>query len=516
MSANLLTDRLLSVRNRACERLKVTLPELLAHLGRGEEVEPLALRPHQQHAWHAFLVQLGAMVAHRAEEASLERSPEMWRSALLELAGEAGAAAWSLVVPNLALPAFLQPPVPEGSLAGFRNLVSGPDGLDVVITAKNHDVKADRIAAPEPEHWIYALLTLQTMEGFLGRGNYGIARMNGGFASRPAVAAAPGLRWAERFRRDVGVWLDCRQRLVEEHGFQRSGGHTLLWLLPWDGKVSHGLAECDPFFLEVCRRVRLREEDGRIVAVTRPTEAALLEAKTLRGDTGDIWTPVQQADPQGLKALTVGQGGFSYELMSKLLFGEGFPSRPALLLREDDGSEPVVVAQVLVRGQGKTDGYHQRLIPIPAKARRRLLSPAGPAEIGDIARTRVAQASRAQTSVLKPALCALLQGGPEKLNFKDPGARPWLDRFDAEVDRVFFSDLWEAIDVPREEQESAWNGRLRDLARAELEHAKSTAPVPLVRRPRAEAKAELIFRGTARKHLPTIDSPKENAMEQRT
>jgi len=514
MSTHLLTDSLFSVRDDAGERLRVTLPELLAHLGRGDELEPLALRPHQQHAWHAFLVQLGALAAHRTGQRSLAWPADAWRRALLELAGDGGDAAWSLVVPDLALPAFFQPPVPEGSLAGFRNLVSDPDGLDVVITAKNHDVKADRIASPEPEHWIYALITLQTMEGFLGRGNYGIARMNGGFASRPAVAAAPGLRWTERFRRDVAVWLERREQLVEDHGFRPSGGHGLLWLLPWDGKASRSLMECDPCFVEICRRVRLREQDGRIVAATRPTEAAFLEAKTLRGNTGDVWTPVQ-ADPQGLKALTVGQGGFSYELMAKLLFGQDFPSRPALLVREDDGKEPVVVAQVLVRGQGKTDGYHQRLIPIPAKARRRLLSPADIDELGAIARTRVAQARTAQTFVLKPALCALLQGGPETLDFRDPGARPWLDRFDTEVDRVFFPDLWEAIDAPRERHESEWNWRLRGLAREQLEQAMATAPVPLVRRPRAVAKAELIFRATARKHLPTIDPAKEAAMEKR-
>ena len=228
---SLIAHPLLTVRNEAGERLRTTLPDLLSHLGRGEELEPLALRPHQHHAWHAFLVQLGALVAHRTGDRSLDRAPEAWRQALLDLAGDAGEAVWSLVVSDLALPAFLQPPVPEGSLAGFRNLVTEPDGLDVVNTAKNHDVKADRVTTPTPEHWLYALLTLQTMEGFFGRGNYGIARMNGGFASRPALAVAPGLHWAERFRRDVGVWLDARQELIEGYGYRAAGGHALLLAL---------------------------------------------------------------------------------------------------------------------------------------------------------------------------------------------------------------------------------------------------------------------------------------------
>ncbi len=68
---SLLAQPLLTVRAGAGERLRTTLPDLLAHLGRGEELEPLALRPHQHHAWHAFLVQLGALVLHRTGDRSL-------------------------------------------------------------------------------------------------------------------------------------------------------------------------------------------------------------------------------------------------------------------------------------------------------------------------------------------------------------------------------------------------------------------------------------------------------------
>ena len=506
---NLLSDPLFTVRHGAAERLRLSLPDYLAHLGAGDEIEPLALRAHQFHAWHAFLVQLAALVAHHTGDHSLALSADVWRQALLDLAGDAGDAAWSLVVSDLGLPAFMQPPVPEGSLQLFHNPVAEPDGLDVVITAKNHDVKADRIAAPEPEHWIYALLTLQTMEGFLGAGNYGIARMNGGFASRPAVAAAPGLRWAPRFHRDVAVWLDTRDDLIGDLGYRDSGGHALLWLLPWDGAASHSLQECDPFFLEICRRVRLSHRDGRIIAVARPTGTAFLDAKLQHGDTGDIWTPVQ-VDGQGTKALTVSAGGFSYQLLAKILFPTDFPRRPALLLRGEDGAEPLVISQVLVRGSGRTDGYYQRLIPVPAKARRQLAIPAaGGGELGAIARARIDQARNAQRLVLHPALCALLQGGNDPLDLRDQGTRPWLERLDAAVDQVFFPDLWAAIDRPQERHQSDWNRRLRDLAWRQLGDAMAAAPVPIARRPRALARAELRFRSAARKHLPILLPPQE-------
>ena len=285
--------------------------------------------------------------------------------------------------------------------------------------------------------------------------------------------------------------------------------------MPWDGATSRSLLDCDPFFLEVCRRVRLHEKGGRLVASTKPTETAWLDAKERRGDTGDVWTPVK-SDTQGTVALTVGPGGFSYHLMTKLLLLGEYPRRPALLLREGDGKEPVVVAQVLVRGQGKTEGYHQRLIPIPAKARRRLLAAGGDDELRGIARERIQQAGKAASSVLRPALCALLQGGKDKLDFSDPRPRTWLDRFDAAVDHHFFPDLWDAVDVPREEHESAWNQRLWRLAEEQLEDAIASAPVPLAQRPRAVAKAELLFRGTARNHLPTRAQGQETVMEEGT
>src|SRR5690606_28027650 len=125
------------------------------------------------------------------------------------------------------------------------------------ITAKNHDVKIDRIDRPTVEHWIFALITLQTMQGFLGAGNYGIARMNGGFSSRPCVTYASGLSEAERFRRDVRILLEQRDALIEDYGFAQRGELGLIWCKPWDGTTSLAFDELDPFFIEICRRIRL-------------------------------------------------------------------------------------------------------------------------------------------------------------------------------------------------------------------------------------------------------------------
>src|SRR5690348_16715206 len=79
---NLLTEPMVGVmRNDGAAA--ATLPEVLAALANGEPLEFTALQPHQFHAWHAFLVQLGALAVFRsgAEEVSLGDAPQ-WAAAL--------------------------------------------------------------------------------------------------------------------------------------------------------------------------------------------------------------------------------------------------------------------------------------------------------------------------------------------------------------------------------------------------------------------------------------------------
>lgn len=483
---------------------RLSLPEILAHLGAGEEVEFGALRSHQQHAWHAFLVQLGALVAERRDSRALDLSVEEWRRGLLVLAGDAGGdeeaatAAWHLLVGDLALPAFFQTPAPEGTLKPYKKEIPTPDELDVVVTTRNHDVKQERMADPDPEHWAYALLTLQTMEGFLGRGNYGISRMNGGFSNRPCLAMAPDLSWSARFRRDVGVWLDQREELLDEYA--EDGGRTLLWLWPWDGEKSskEALSVCDPFYIEVCRRIRLVERpDGRgLTARMAATKDYRLDGAPLQGATGDVWTPVKRTDAS---ALTVSGRGFHYTLLTKLLFEHDFEKNSALEIRQEDGEEPVLVAQAMVRGQGLTEGYHQRVIPLPAKVKNRLAL--NPATLGDRAEAQINLADTARRKVLHLALTALLQKGADQLDFRDDRTGPWLTAFDRAVDDAFFPHLWATVDDSEEDFQASWQQRLHALVWEHFEDARGSVPVPIAHRARAEARGELMLRGLLRKHL---------------
>lgn len=516
VSHSLLDEPLLGVTPGPERGEAISLPALLARLGAGGRTEMSALQPHQYPAWHAFLVQLAALVLHRAGDRDLDRSEEEWRRGLLELTG-GREEPWCLVVEDLAEPAFFQPPVPEGTLKKFKGPYRVVDELEVLVLTKNHDVKAHRLASPRPEHWIYALVNLQTFQGFSGRMNYGIARMNGGFGSRPLVGLAPSRCWEDRFRRDVGVWLDRREHLEEEIHYAARGGHALLWLEPWDGTESLQLGELDPFFLEVCRRVRFIVEGDGLAVRTSTSQTSRVEAKIQNGNLGDVWVPIRSHDGA---AMTLSAAGLSYQRVQELLFsGNGGDwERPAALeLRPEDGEEPWFCAHVLVRGQGKTEGYHERWVPITRRARNRLMRLDDRTTLREIAGERVARAAAARLKVLKPALCRLHQPGAERLRLDDEWAGAWSDRLEPVVDRFFFERLWQDLEETEEDREAMEKRWARTLYR-ELWHlfveARGAVPVPEVRRYGAEAAAESMLWNAARKHLGLDYEERRTAMEE--
>ncbi len=491
---NLLEEPLLGIETREGARRGASLPEVLAFLGRDDVRAFTAMQAHQQHGWHAFLVQLACIALHHGGESEPRQKAERWRGLLLALTR--GAEPWCLVVEDLAAPAFMQPPVPEGTLAGFKEAQQYPDEMDVLVTSKNHDVKAARIAAPRPEHWVYALVTLQTMEGYSGKLNYGIARMNGGQASRSIIGLAQDLSPGTRFRRDVAVVLEAREAIAKNHGYRRRGGATLLWRESWDGSDSLGLDGLDPLFIDICRRVRLVSEGERIFALRAGTSAERVSSKEVKGNTGDPWAPVSHKEA---KAFTASSAGFTYRVVQRLMSDEFAPGA-ALVPREREG-DVLLLASVLARGQGKTAGFHERVLPLPRKVASILKRPDSRAELGRLARDRVEIVSTVQNRVLRPALKVLLQGGPENLKRDDDRPDPWVRAHDAAIDAVFFERLWADLDRDAGAAASEWAQQVIALARQQLEAAVDGSPVPAARRYRAIATAERVFEGAARNHV---------------
>jgi len=499
---DLLAEPLFGLVRAGGVREKRSLPEVLELLGKEDVRSFTALQAHQQHAWHAFLVQLAAIALQRAGEEKVKQRADAWREMLLAMTGRRREP-WCLVVEDLSRPAFMQPPVPEGSLKEFSE-ISTPDELDLLVTAKNHDVKGARIGKPLPEHWVHALVSLQTMEGFSGRDNYGIARMNGGFASRPGIGLASALDPGSRFRRDVSVLLESRESIARGR-FQSRGGRALLWLEEWDGKRSLAFDELDPAFVEVCRRVRFVELEGRIAALCRPTKVARVDAKAQKGNTGDPWTPIEKAEG---KAFTASGSGFDYRVTQELLLGKSWAPGAALELRSGEGAM-LFTASVLARGQGETNGFHQRIVPLPPKITSRLRKHEAREILGELARARIEVVATVKNAVLKPAILTLLQGDPAALKFKDERGQRWLDDLDRRVDALFFERLWSDAEIDPIEADRAWAQLVLDLGRRVLREALDAAPTPAARRYRAMAAAERIFEGAARKRLAQAFDQKE-------
>ncbi len=394
--------------------------------------------------------------------------------------------------------AFMQPPVIGEKLDGWKNRIAAPDELDMLITSKNHDLKAARMANNAPDDWMMALVSLQTQEGVLGAGKYGISRMNGGFASRPALGAVPNGHWGRRWQRDIGLLLENRRDTVERYGL-KDDGIGLVWLVPWDGAKGLAFSALDPFYIEICRRIRLTLLGERIIARATGSKVARIAAKQLNGQTGDPWAPI---DVSAAKALTITARGFDYKLVTELLYGSGkYQHCVAQTLTPDDGTQGIVIlAQRVTRGQGKTEGYHERRIPISPKVRR-LLMERKTDQLAAVAGKRV-QAIARMRSTLWSALAALFDNGAGEDRFSDGAkdkANTFAKPFEAGEDHRFFAELNAEIEAADPDAAYLrWLLGMVERAESTLRFAFDAGPRSGEQRYRARAAALSRLHGTLR------------------
>ena len=516
---NILEESFIRVRTSAGER-RASLPEALALLMRDEVEAFPALRPHQRHAWHAFTVQLGAMALQRAGVSEPPTDAPKWQTLIRGLTPNFPAdEPWRLVVDDITKPAFMQPP---GGAAererDYKNEVLTPDELDMLVTSKNHDLKMAVASDGGADDWLFALISLQTMEGFGGAGNYGISRMNGGLGSRPAFSLAPSERFGAHTKRDITFLLE---------NTAADSRDALLWLLPWDGAKSEALLydRLNPLYIEICRRVRLRQNNnGGLYAVKATSKAARIESKALKGRTGDPWTPINLKEG---KSLTMATGGFTYKRVVDYLT-PGNWEQPALLdatRSERRSAEPMMlVARGIVRGQGKTEGYYERIIPIRTKLRA-AIGRGGIDDIGEIANKRIQEIAIVQR-ILSHAIQVFAAGGDsDKVSSEHRKfARPWLNRLDELIDASFFDDLQTEFEADEEAERSRirneWlmNGAdgVIDNARNMLRDASDSVPCSTIRRYKARVSAEGLFEVRIRgdKGLPSLFDTKNDKNEE--
>lgn len=516
MAYNFITERLISVRIPVHGDTALTLPGVLRQLAVGEIEAFTGLRRHQRQPWFCFLAQLAAIALERqglGVADAAQATEVQWAGWLRELSAGRDEA-WSLVVEDLAFPAIFQAPVPEGRFAKVTkkgedrpwDFKQSSDEIDYLVTAKVHDVKPATAVLSSPEQWLFALCSVQTSDGFGGATIYGIARMNGGYASRASIAHVPQGNWGPRWRRDVALMLVSRETIADEQGLVGTRG--LLWLEPWDGTTSFDLADLDPFFIEICRRIRLVEHGGRLLARTTGTEVKRLNAEERGGRVGDPWLPVATKDG---KALTIGEQGFDYKKVVDLMCGGTFAHGHAYPPVPGDVA---LQCQVLARGQGQTNGLHERRVRIPPKLFGRLAGLTSGDPLAQRARDRVEMAGLARKSVLRPALLKLQQAGTDKL--KDAKtADGWTALFDQRVDQDFFEEFWRDAEFDGPTADAQWKAWLLATCEAVLEAAIAATPYSGVRRYRAIAAAESMLQACAIKNqfrMSTAKLAEENTL----
>ena len=515
---NLLTDQMFSVLPNEG---RLSLAEVFAALARGEVMGFSALRPHQRPAWHMFLVQLAVLALWRSALDEPPTDADRWAGALRLLTPDhEDDAPWTLVVGDERKPAFLQPPVPNQPLKWTA--VRTPDALDMLITARNHDLKQQIAAKARAEDWIFALVSLQTMEGYgggSGRLN-GIARMKSGYYSRPMLGLAPACAgdtsidpsawWA----RDVYALLAARGKGADNI-VGSPGDHALLWCLDWPENDDLDPAALDPLFIEVCRRVRL-EASGCVIAARRSmSKSQRVAAKVHKGNLGDPWAPVSNAG----ECFALGRNGeLDYSRLADLLFS-GAWTVPFLAHKDaNDKGNMLIVAEAFARGDRKgfqTGGFKSRVVPAPARAIEWFKSFESSSDAARLAQAQIKEIDAVNGALRYAAGLAAADGrgsnavdafrNPRSLSdrnrrrafyrFADPASR----RFSRAADRAFFPSLWRRLDAAtagnalRLETKKDFLSGLKQAAARALEDTLPSIPCPSVYRTRAAIRARRAF-----------------------
>ena len=298
----------------------------------------------------------------------------------------------------------------------------------------------------------------------------------------------------------------------------KDGGADLLWTVPWDGAKVESLllSDLDPLYIEVCRRVRLRVgDDGWLHAIRATSRAARVEAKALNGITGDPWTPVDRGSG---KSLTLAAGGFTYKRAVDYLIRWERPilcSPTGTEVRSSDAMQ--LVARGIVRGQGKTEGYYERTIPIRKKLGSAMMRQSSQTnDLGRIANERIEDVGKVQRILSHAIQVFLAKGEADKVSREHRNlARPWLNRLDDIVDARFFERLQEEFEADdRDERRDVRNNWLMsdskdgvvDRAHKVLDDAIDSLPCPEIDRYKARVAAEGLFEGRIRgsKGLPAL------------
>ena len=503
-SLNLLDDPLITVRTPE-GMTTMSLPEVYAVMSKNT-VEDLAyLRPHQRHPLHSTICQIGAVAMVNAGLTAAPDDAQQWREMLSAITASEypGQEPWHLAVPDITKPAFMQPPAGSADKTPeYRKHLNTPDAMDLTVGSKRHDVKDGVIRHAKPEHWLYALITCQTASGFEGNRLYGVSRMNSGLSNRHGFSITPDTRWGAHVVRDMEI-------LAKQYQGENVSEH-LLWTRKWDGNPEESitLEELQPMalYVEACKRIRLiTNMDGISHAVRASSKAARINTKDSKGRTEDPWMLNEQE-----KAVTVSGNGFGFREISRYLDPERYQLPELAKPQASDGDTVYLVARTLVRGQGKTEGYHEREIPLRSRMTSMLRNQNGQIILAAEAKQRVDYVGEA-SSILRHAVKTYLQNGVSTGQTRKEHQKIIDDcgrRLQQKVEDGFWESLQDGIESDDQnlEQEEWVHRSLVPQASAILESVQKTGLCNTQDRFKAITKSRDLFGGRIRasKILPEL------------
>ena len=237
--------------------------------------------------------------------------------------------------------------------------------------------------------------------------------------------------------RDVRQLIKAR-KANNESGPCVAGGDALLWCLDWPENSQLNLRNLDPWFIEVCRRIRLTDAGGVISAQRSTSKATRVDAKMAKGVVGDPWAPVHKEG----KSFTLTQR-YNYKTLCGLLFSGDWQSPLLAQPRADETTDMLLIAEGIARGNSKTEGFHSRVVPIPSK----VVSLFSSENAATLSKAQIEEIGKFDQA-LRNALSLVAAGGDRETQRKYfVHTNPARARFDHVADQLFFMHLWRRVEA---------------------------------------------------------------------
>jgi hypothetical protein len=517
---NVIFDPILSVKQVGKLR-RVALPELIATLIVGPEIDAFPrLAADQRGYWWRFMVRC-ATKALRTQSVDVSEASDLdadelttrIREALLEHTEPSD---WDLHQSDPALPGFLQCPTPSGvgpEEEGYKR--SNGALLTAIIGTKEHERKSQAQRVLGPEEAVYALVEYQGGVIFGGRSNYEsqlTGSRSGAGSGTPFMGAWIDHSHQATFRHDVSVMLDRWDQVRRERGLH--GPVWALWTEPWDGATALPAHRLDPAFIPFARMVRLGPPlDGEFDTVWfLGSQSSRVNDHTEGGHLGDPFTPLVPATGGHLKVRGTLEAGYHYREVVRLMLPQDqedavrSPSVDAALSSPPAKATDIrVIFEGMAFEQGKTRGFHTRTVRLPLRAVRRGLFGFDAEPIHAAHQQMLEDTGAVTRRALQSMMALILTGEPRATEEARRKMHAVLQRFDAEVDRVYLDQLFAAAELVAEgveDWEQPYRSWLFELAVGQiLPFALSSLPRSQGRRMEEEVRAEAYLRGRLRREL---------------